>query len=338
MVGVVAIHCGLGYTGSAADKVSKLFSVIIPSSCVPLFFLISGFLFFWSIEKFDFAIYRKKLKSRWHTLVIPYLFWNTFMIVCYAAVHIFAPSMTSAENENVLQYSLLDWVTAYWNKSGGQPVAFQLWFLRNLIVMTFFAPVFYWFSKLPSFSCLLPLAGFFVLSKIDGFGWNCGCFYYYIGVLFSCRKELLQWVQNSIDLRNDAKKGMRACALGIVAVWLFLVNIRLFCMKNSMMDSAERFTGVCAFLIIAFYLTRRYGKMNAFFEKSGYFVYLFHAFPCFVVKKITELYFHPTSVLSWILLYICRLVFLLSICLIVYFLLCKCLPRTTAFITGKRVK
>lgn len=193
MVGVVAIHLRMSDTGfSAADAVSKLFSSLVPSSCVPLFFLISGFLFFWKVGDFNLKTYMGKMQNRFRSLVVPYFVWNTFMIACYAAVHYFVPEMISAENEDVLQYTFKDWIIAYWNKSGGQPVAFQLWFLRNLIVMSILSPLFWLLSRLPLMLRWMPLAIFAALESRTGSGWCCGVFYFYIGVLLSDGNTLLR--------------------------------------------------------------------------------------------------------------------------------------------------
>jgi fucose 4-O-acetylase-like acetyltransferase len=70
---------------------SQLFSQILGSVAVPLFFLISGFLFFLNVD-FNKQIYVKKLCARAKTLLIPYLFWNGLSILCYFVVR-YLPSL-----------------------------------------------------------------------------------------------------------------------------------------------------------------------------------------------------------------------------------------------------
>jgi fucose 4-O-acetylase-like acetyltransferase len=55
---------------------SSFFSQVFGRISVPLFFFMSGFLFFLNVDKFNGYSYAKKLKSRAKTLLIPYLFWN----------------------------------------------------------------------------------------------------------------------------------------------------------------------------------------------------------------------------------------------------------------------
>lgn len=333
MVGVVAIHLGMSNTGfPAADIISKLFSGLIPSSCVPLFFLISGFLFFWKVKDFSLKTYGKKIKNRLRTLVIPYLIWNTFMIICYAAVHFFAPTLTSVENENVLQYSLADWITAYWNKSGGQPVSFQLWFLRNLIVMSFFSPIFFLLSRLPSVLRLMPLPIFVALESRAGYGWCCGVFYFYLGVLLSEYNTTLR-------IKGMFGKFIEKRELWgiLILIWIALVALCLNNDNSAFLDMTLRFFGGACVLFSAMFFTAKLGKVNEFVENSGYFVYLFHAFPSFVFKKFSEMFIHPSTSSACIIIYFARIVAMIGISLVFYLMLLKWFPRFTAVITGRKV-
>ncbi len=58
-----------------------LFSDILFGPAVPLFFMISGFLFFVGVNKFDTATYKCKILSRARTLLIPYLIWNLIYLL-----------------------------------------------------------------------------------------------------------------------------------------------------------------------------------------------------------------------------------------------------------------
>lgn len=335
MVGVVAIHLGMSDTGfPIADIVSKLFSSLVPSSCVPLFFLISGFLFFWEVGDFNLKIYGEKMQNRFRSLVVPYFVWNTFMIACYAAVHFFVPEMTSAENENVLQYTLKDWIIAYWNKSGGQPVAFQLWLLRNLIVMSILSPLFWLLSRLPSMLRWMPLVIFVALESRIGFGWCCGVFYFYLGVLFSNGNTLSRI---NYLLVKIGRGGQQICVLSIFLIWIASVIINLNIDGSAIIAMARRFFGAFVFFLIAMFFTSKFGKINGFIENSGYFIYLFHAFPSFVFKKMTVMYILPSSTFGSITLYFARIAVMIGLCLLLYFALLKLFPCFTAVITGKKV-
>jgi fucose 4-O-acetylase-like acetyltransferase len=95
IVGVVFIHCyqitmtmaqgsiGTAHSAAWADSVRFFISQGVARVAVPLFFLISGYLFFqgqWSWGK-----YGSKLRRRADTLLVPFLFWNVLALVLYSA-------------------------------------------------------------------------------------------------------------------------------------------------------------------------------------------------------------------------------------------------------------
>lgn len=94
IIGIVFIHVAPAtlviegvYYGVNSEKSlfyynSQFFSNVLGRISVPLFFFISGYLFFLD-SKFDLQAYRKKIRSRKRSLLIPYLFWNTFTIIMY---------------------------------------------------------------------------------------------------------------------------------------------------------------------------------------------------------------------------------------------------------------
>lgn len=68
-----------GYNTFIQDLFSQGFSRI----AVPLFFIISGYLFFLNIKEGLLIEFLLKYKSRFKSLVIPYLFWTVFSCLLY---------------------------------------------------------------------------------------------------------------------------------------------------------------------------------------------------------------------------------------------------------------
>ena len=65
-----------------------LFSSTICHVAVPVFYVISGFLFFYKCQTFDVHTYKAKLYKRVKTLLIPYLLWNLIQILFTVIVKI----------------------------------------------------------------------------------------------------------------------------------------------------------------------------------------------------------------------------------------------------------
>ena len=124
MLGVVAEHAffqtpsGDGYPVYSTVKffLSDVSTEVLPP---PLFFLVSGMLFFWGLEKLSSSIYFQKIRKRFRTVLIPYLFWNLLILgVLYVGQTFFA-DLAGQEATRVSDYSIKDWLWAFWDTSKG---------------------------------------------------------------------------------------------------------------------------------------------------------------------------------------------------------------------------
>jgi len=137
-VGIVFRHAelvGLEGRSAAFDGFSRGM-MFITEVCVPLFFVLSGFLYFRNVpERPDARFFWKKTRSRIFSLLIPYLIANGIAFLCYWAAHRFAPDMMSGFFGD-------DWrnpLFIFWTG----PVNMSLWFIRDLIIACIVAPLIY---------------------------------------------------------------------------------------------------------------------------------------------------------------------------------------------------
>ena len=108
---------------------------------VPLFFVISGYLFFRNYTSIKDS-YAKKLKSRFFSLIIPYCLWAFISaLFMFGLTFISVTAKTDIVKESVTNgaFSLL---TCFID-----PPAFQLWYVQQLIIFTIISPVFYLLIK-----------------------------------------------------------------------------------------------------------------------------------------------------------------------------------------------
>lgn len=111
---------------------------------VPTFFFISGFLFYQKLEKWEWGVWRAKMKSRINTLIVPYLIWNilAFVICTLLAIKTFVPKVWMDAFHNAGGLNL------FWATTGSNsPYDFPLWFIRDLIVAVFLSPLLWWLLK-----------------------------------------------------------------------------------------------------------------------------------------------------------------------------------------------
>ncbi len=119
-------------------KVSYFFSCSITKFAVPMFFMLSGISFF---KGYSNKKYLTKIKSRLFTLVIPYLIWNTIWLLWEIFTsYSFVARFSTSEPYPLTLTSILKGVFFY-----GCNIPF--WFIFNLIIFSFLAPLVYLIIK-----------------------------------------------------------------------------------------------------------------------------------------------------------------------------------------------
>ena len=110
----------------------KFFSIEtgIGQFAVPLFFIISGFLFFYNSNSFNDI--NNKIIKRIYTLLIPYLLWN----LIYYIFHLILEAETTFDI-----FTLIDAVINH----SFNPV---FWYIYQLILLTIISPIIYYISKI----------------------------------------------------------------------------------------------------------------------------------------------------------------------------------------------
>lgn len=159
-----------------------LVSQTLVKVAMPVFFIMSGYLFFANVDKWDYATYKRKMLRRVKTLLIPYLVWNLLMAVKLKA---FSWSMF--------------W--SYWMPAGRQvdwfgqeqlmtaPANMPLWFLRDLMVVSLLTPVIYVLIRKLGY-WLLAVLTIYYLSGVCAFvpGLSAYAIYFFsFGAFFSIR-------------------------------------------------------------------------------------------------------------------------------------------------------
>jgi surface polysaccharide O-acyltransferase-like enzyme len=127
----------------------RMITDMIARCTVPLFFIISGYLFFYKVPAGIHSIF-EKIKKRLKTLLIPYIIGNVFFVVFYAVMESL-PGTGQFMNDSVFPLFKKDWVTilvsVFYDMGNGMPQAFQLWFLRDLIILVLLSPLWYLLFK-----------------------------------------------------------------------------------------------------------------------------------------------------------------------------------------------
>lgn len=133
---------------------------------VPLFFLISGMLFFNGITQVKQSFTKQKKRIR--TLLIPYILWNIIFVLWYVVLQnlpgiggfINSDMVSTITNGSLLTaIKELFWV----------PAGFHLWFLRDLIFIVVLSPIIYYIIRNTKWLAPLLLMVVMVASVKSGF-------------------------------------------------------------------------------------------------------------------------------------------------------------------------
>lgn len=110
---------------------------LLPECSIPIFYLISAIIFFSSKKRYGIVI-RTKMK----TLLLPYLFWNTFWIAVFIVLQSVpvTAQFFSASVTPILQYSFKEWAGLY-GLGEMYPQCYPLWFVRDLLVVMLVSPL-----------------------------------------------------------------------------------------------------------------------------------------------------------------------------------------------------
>lgn len=131
------------------DNVQTLVSGMIGRCAVPLFYVISGYLFFLKVPEGMKSIYGK-MRKRVGTLVVPYIIGCLFF-VGFGVLMAVLPGVSKYMNSSMMPLfskpvgEILR--SIFYDAGNGSPCAFQLWFLRDLILIVATSPLWYLLLK-----------------------------------------------------------------------------------------------------------------------------------------------------------------------------------------------
>ena len=126
---------------------------------VPLFFAISGFLFFQKLDTWSWPVWKQKIRSRVRTLLIPFIIFNAICALSLLCISLKNGGGWSLAGAYEGRFSIIGWLwngVSYcqgWKNWLGMdmqlyyPLDVPLWFVRDLIVMVAISPAIHWLIR-----------------------------------------------------------------------------------------------------------------------------------------------------------------------------------------------
>lgn len=339
IVGVVFIHAQgttMGFSGGEigvssinplANFVINFLSEGVARIAVPLFFLMSGYLFFAGLE-FSKENYVNKLKTRIQTLLIPYLFWNIATLLIFAAAQAIPATQLyfSGKHALIATFGFFDYLNALaFNRF---PISGQFWFIRDLMILVLLTPIIHMMNK------VLPAL--------------------FLGVIFICwlmglwpvqvpSVEALLFFSVGAYLASSGKSLFSFDKFGITMVFLYFPLVVLDTLtKNDFFNPYLHKFGIVIGVLTALFLTRLVagtGNLKSLIlqlSSASFFIFAIHYTPLIILKKILYKIFSPDTTLSILTLYFIAPIIIIMIAILAYRCLAGISPRFARIVTGGR--
>ena len=340
IIGILYIHAyettitfdgailGQADTNVLTDFVRVLISQCLARIAVPLFFLLAGYLFCanftWSLPT-----YARKLRSRFRSLLIPFLFWNLLVLAIVVATQaipatrpFFPEGASLATTHNIPTYvNAILGIHRY-------PIAYHMWFIRDLMLLVLLVPLLFVvlrFAALPFFLAvyLYWISGSWPISAPDA-----------VGVLFfSCGAYC------SIKGKSLFALDRFGPAALLASLPIMLADTITY---SQWYNTYLHRTGLIIEVIATLYATRivaRHEGLSNFLitlGNAGFFVYAAHEPLLGVVRTLAYKYVPLDAPYTMLLLYLSIPAVVLIMLVWLHRLLVQCCPRPISIVTGGR--
>lgn len=271
---------------SVYEFLKLLVSQTLVKVAVPVFFIMSGYLFFRGLEQWNRKVWIRKLVRRISTLLLPYLLWNLLMAL---KLHDF--NWHFFWDYDLQAGMQIDWFgNEQWLIA---PANLPLWFLRDLMVMALVSPII-WLAVKRIGIWLMTVLTVVYLSGVCAFipGLSAYAIYFFtFGAFLSIRQKDLVATMQHVEIP--------AYIVTIVLGVGMLLTYHMPVFSSLML--AFRITGaVSVFCLATRMLSHTQRRLPEVVCNASYFVYLAHYvfFLSFVDEIFFSLYGHSEVSLS----------------------------------------
>ena len=327
---IILLHCfsvvKLEGNHDTYFKVVYPMSLWIGETGVPCFFFISGYLFFYSKKS-----YSQKLKTRLHTLLIPYILWNAILLACYLLAYA-AGHPQDINHKHMTDFEFIDYMRLFWDRGtfdNGNfvPLLCPFWYIRNLLIMCIFSPLLYYPVKYMGKISLLIITSWWFITLNNAFIPQTILFFC-LGAFFSIHD------MNPLKLVVTNKRSF-LIFFGLFSFVDIITHTEWEIPTNLQIHRMAILLNIPALLLLADWCVNK-GIVSKFLCKAAFIVFAVHYPIVIILRKMCATKFMDASDSIHVLLYLlCVLISaLLSLCL--YWLLQRYLPKIKNILSGNR--
>ncbi len=340
ILGVIFIHnyAYLGLAGtdagtaipSSALFIENLFSNGLARIAVPLFYIMSGYLFFNDFVGFP-GEYVDKFKRRASSLLVPFLLWNVGLLILYIIVQSFQPTKVflALHTKPLINYSVYEYMRAIFG-IGRDPISYQFWFIRDLMILVLMSPVIHYLATRLRNS-MLCICLIFWLLNIDTIINSEALLFFYIGSYLSINRSDIKYF--------DRQYVTVTLAFILLTVVDAIGKTSGYADKNIIIHKTMEIAGVVSvWTLTKVLLKTKTSRLLAYLSNYAFFVFACHEPLLRVLRKLVFRYMYPHTNGSFILLYFTVSLIDAALSLGVGLLLHNFFPGVYGIATGNRSK
>lgn len=312
--------------------VQSFINAFVRGHSVPIFFFISGFVFFYG-KNLTYSYYLKKLKTRLSSLLVPYIIWNLIALLMVISVAVyFKGGGLSVNVENIL--------SCFWVYDGsivdsfnklGLPVNGPTWFVRDLMIVVLFTPLLNVLLKARRgfFTIFLLLTLYF----LNSFGIN----------VFLPITSLLFFSFGAFVSLNQYIEKIRKLRFKPIFIYL-LLGVTYLLFHNDipanyldLLKAVKIFIGVVAAYNLSYWLLeKKYCRVNPFFSSASFFLYMSHGIIYGPVLRSLFYIIRPETRCCIFIVYILAGIIIITMLLFLYYVIKRYIPFFSLILTGGR--
>ena len=302
------------------------FALWLGETGVPGFFFISGFLFFLSKKS-----YTEKLRSRFHTLFIPYILWNLLLLILYVFAYAIGHPQ-DINGKNIVGYSFIDYLRIFWDRGSYDngnfvPLLCPLWYIRNLIIMSILSPLLYYSIRYIRELFLFIVAVWWMTTPHNAFI-SQTILFFSLGAYFAIfNKNPLEAVG-----RN---KGIFLTLFSVFAIGDILSHVYIGTPINLQIHRISLIFNIPAFLLLGDWCVR-HGYTSKFLPNAAFVVFCVHYPIVVVLRKFCIVQYSDASDIIHIMLYFACVAISTLLSLSIYQILNRYFPKIKNILSGNR--
>ena len=297
-------------------------------SGVPTFFFISGFLFYYSQKT-----YKDKIASRVHTLLYPYLLWNSLFLLFYFLLYLLGFSIPIL-GKSIGEYTIVDFIRAYIDRGefgigNNGPILCTYWYVRNLFVLCLLSPVWYYLCRYLGYIFPASLLAWWMSQYHNALVAE-SVLFFNLGAFFAIK------CINPLEIVLSKR-------IAFLVVWLLfaIADILTHCIFNFFaafyIHRISLVLNIFAFLFFADFVVKgNPARVNQFLAGSVFWVFATHDHLVIALRRLGMSCYGNFSDVFQIMLYIITLIVVLLCCLTSYFVMNRFFPSFVRLATGSR--